>query len=1073
MKLQIIILLILCCISRITYSQDYLQGTVLNQAKEKLKRVTIFNQASNKRAISDNNGTFRIEGKVGDKLRFTSIGYQPLEIIASNLFDIYELSSVDHAVEEVSVNTGYYKAPRERMTGSFGVISNKDLERGTSSTLLERIEGLATGVHLNKFNTQGEANKKTNSFSIRGLSTIESNAEPLIILDDIPYSGSLETIDPNNIESITILKDATAASIWGARAGNGVLVITTKKGKFGQPTLISFRSSLEIGDKPDLFYDKSYLPSTTVMEFEKILLNRKSYPERNQTVIPLYVEYLIAARPGGNLTEAELAIKEEYLRLQDTRQSALDHLYRKSIEQQYALNVSGGSTNYAFSVAGAWNKDKETVIGNSNDRKTITLNNAFRIWNSLEINATGAYTVTRSKNNGIKYSDLSIPTYKISPYLNLLDEDGNPNTMPYGFRSSYQDTAPALGLLDWRYRPLDERELNDNRMENQEVRFNISARQKLFKGANIQLLYNYRRSIISNSEHAFADSYFARNLVNRFTQSNGVRVIPLGGVISEAATNNNYDNTGRIQINYALPSSDKHDWYSLIGAEIRSAVIETSPLTRLYGFDDDLKVGTSKLNFNQTYPTRPTGSAAITLPLGSYSLAINRFLSYFGNSSYTNDNKYTLSTSVRWDGSNIYGVKANQKGIPLWSVGGSWNLSEESFFHSTHIDYLRLRATYGSSGNSNTSVSTYPTVIYDTDTETGLRSARLRNPGNPSIKWERVNITNLGLDFRMLKNRISGSIEYFVKHSEDLIGDQYLDPTQGLSPGFLPVLNNKVNYATMRTQGWDIELRSKNLVGPFQWNTTLMFSSVRDKVTKYQPSTQNDTENITVYFYQITRPPVRVGESLNTLYAFPWFGLDELGSPYAIRNGELIKDYQDYHNNFPADQLIKAGVRVAPYFGSVRNDFSWRNIDASFLVLWKAGHVFRRTSMGAGDEYRNAYHTDYFLRWQNPGDEVHTNVPAAIPVDKVNDHQVLSKNNLYMNSEALITPASFVRLQDISLGYTFRSIHRVGIKELRFFAQAKNLGLLWQNNKLGYDPEYPNALYPPTRTISFGLNASF
>lgn len=1059
-----------CLLANTGYAQPtMIEGQVRDDRNIPLQNVTVTIKNTDWKTSSDIMGEFSVPTNRGDTLILTHVGHESREVLLRDGMDKIDvvLTNNSLAIQEVTINTGYYSIPKERSTGSFGIITKEQIERGASSSLLERLEGMTTGLNLDRFNIQGESGKETNSFQIRGLSTIESNAQPLIIIDDVPYNGDLQIIDPNTIESVTLLKDASAASIWGARAGNGVLVVKTKQGKFEQRTQISFRSTVDVGEKPDLYYSNSFLPAEEVMLFEKAMFNYKSYPERNQTAIPQYVEYLIANR-DNQLSDVELVEREAFLSNQDTRRSALDHLYRKSSDQQYTLNISDGGSRYAYHISGSWNKNRSIHEGSHDSRKVFTFNNTFKVSRSTELVLVANYSAINSRDNKVTYSDLSLQTYGISPYLNLVNDDGGAAAIPYGFRSIYQDNASQLGLLDWRYRPVDEIDLNQHMGKQEEYRFSFSLTQKIIASLKARILYNYRTSSGGGTQLARANSYYARNMINRFTQQNGERIVPNGAILTDLGNTTGTDNTARLQLDYDWNTNEQQSIYAVAGAEIRQSVLENSPLTRLYGYDEDLKTGVSQLNFNQRYNVRPTGTANINIPVGNYLTNTDRYLSYYANASYNLKEKYILSSSVRWDGSNIYGVKANQKGVPLWSVGTSWDISKEEFFNVASVGYLRFRITYGSSGNTNHNISAYPIVYYAIDQTTGLRSAIMTNPGNPYIKWEKINTVNVGLDYRIFADRISGSVEYYNKNSSDLIADQYLDPTKGLSPGFLPTLNSKTNYANLRTKGLDVNVTTRNMVKQLKWNSTFLFSYVRDEVTHYVPSSLSSNESIAMYFYPITRPPVQVGNSLNTVYALPWNGLNAQGMPSVMEEGNEVTDYRAYYNNFPVAELLNAGVRAAPYFGSLRNDLSWKGFDISILLLYKFGHVFKRTSMGSGDEFRYNFHADYYKRWKQPGDEQFTDVPATIPIERVNDLQVLAANNIYKNSSILIHSASYLRLQDITLGYRFKN-DRLKLKNCRLFLQLRNMGLIWRENEEGIDPEYPNARYPVPFSSTLGI----
>src|SRR5690606_14503812 len=212
--------------------------------------------------------------------------------------------------------------------------------------------------------------------------------------------------------------------------------------------------------------------------------------------------------------------------------------------------------------------------------------------------------------------------------------------------------------------------------------------------------------------------------------------------------------SGRTQLNYSRDFG-VHRVVALAGGEIRQSVGQTSPGFRIYNYDRDLLTGTANFNYTQSYPTRPTGSARISAPSVSMGHVTDRFLSYFSNAAYTYHDRYTLSGSLRWDASNLFGVKTNQKGVPLWSIGGSWEASKEAFYGvSGWFPYLRLRATYGSAGNVNKQVSVFPTVSYSSDSNTGLATARVRNVGNPSLRWEQVKTVNVAVDFALFNRRI-------------------------------------------------------------------------------------------------------------------------------------------------------------------------------------------------------------------------------------------------------------------------------------------------------------------------------
>ena len=1059
MKLTLVpVLLALVSLVSICSAQEKIRGIVTDDDGNPLVGASVKYMHTDRTTLTDETGEFVLP-RLGDAdtLVISYLGYMPFRLpvaTASNPLHI-ALFSDPNALEEVVVNTGYYEIPKERATGSFTYIDNKLLRRGVSTNILERLEGVVNGVQF----VQPQATDAS-GIRVRGLSTIDADTRPLIVVDNFPYEGDINTINPNDVESITVLRDAAAASIWGARAGNGVIVINTRRGQYDQPVQISFNSNMNVIDKPDLFYSQRYLPSYKVMEIQKELFERGSYREQNQTYIPSYIELLIKKR-DNLIGEAEFLRQEAFMQSTDLRKEKLKYLYQTAINQQYALGVRGGGDAYRYAFSMGYDKNRSNLVGNTNNRLNISLQNSFRIGRQLELTGTFWYTHQSARNNATSLTQDS------EIYDALLDIAGNPASAANTYRALYRESAMESGLLDWSYRPLMEMRLADNTSGNREMRMNVGLRYSFLDNFNVQTTYQYTQGDDWSRQYYHPDSYYVRNLVNRFTQSDGTQVIPYGGVLEMGSPTDGFSHSARGQINYSRQFGVDHQVVALAGAELRARIVQMMPNLRIFNYDDDLGTGVTQLDYLTRWPTRPTGSNRIPLSNStatSPSKHTNHDLSYFGNASYTYKERYVLSGSLRWDGSNLLGVKANQRGTALWSIGGSWQMSREAFFSIDWLTYLRLRSTYGSAGNIDKSQSHYPTISLGTNDITGLVQATLRHPGNPSLRWEQVNTANAGMDWRVYNNRIGGSIEYYDKHAKHLLGSNMMDPTTGAGDEY------KTNYADLRTRGWDIQVDSRNLVGRFSWNTTLLLSSSKNKVTAF-----NGPEHDNVSYYFSRRIP-ETGRSLDMIYALPWHGLSGTdGMPIIYADGQQTTDaskYSAYYLNFPIDQLVQAGVTVPRLFGSLRNTFEWKGIQLGALISFKAGHVFRRNSIGPGQEYLGnpVYHMDYFKRWQQPGDERYTDVPAWAETAAPNQRWAM-----YEQSEALITKGGVIRLQDVSLSYTLPKAHIAAthLQSLRLYAYVRNLGILWRANEYGIDPDFPNADYPAPRSFALGIQLDF
>lgn len=1019
---------------------------------------------------TDRDGNFYFSSiTLPDTLSVHFVGYRDSAIVlTSGIRNLsIRLPKTHKVLEEIQViNTGFYQLPKERATGAFTVLNNELLTRSVGGNILQRMEGIASGVQF----VTPDGTKATD-VRVRGLATIQSNASPLIVVDNFPYDGDITSINPNDVENITILKDAAAASIWGARAGNGVIVISTKQGRYNQKSQLSLNSNISVGRKPDLLYSQNRLPSEIVMQIEKEKYERGGYylENINQTPFPEYVEMLIALK-NGSLGQEEFDRREAMMKQTEVRDEAMKFLYRPSVYQQYAINARGGGDKYTYFVSGGYDRNKANVIGNENDRINLNLQNTFKPFRHIEFTASMWYSQQKGANNGIELNEMksSAAHMGLSPYIRLTDIAGNPSAVIKDYRQTYVDQPGSIGMLDWHYRPLAERGLIDRRNTSEELRVNTGVKLEFLDHFNINTTYQYVKGGSGNKVEYDKDSYYVRNLVNRFTQADGQRKIPYGGIFQEIFPMAYSNHSGRIQLNYAQDFNEDHQVIALGGSEIRQSVEITSPGYLIYDYNPDIWTGNTMYNYNENYALKPNGQSRIPAPSSLMKKNTDRYLSHFGNASYTYRKRYVISGSARWDGSNLFGVKANQKGTPLWSIGGSWELSKERWFRSTPIDYLRLRTTYGIAGNINQLVSAYPTVSHTTgDLMTGRSYAVLNTIGNPSLRWEQVKTLNLGLDFRTKNNLVNGSLEYYIKDGNNLIGEDILLPNTGVSTGSTAARSNLVNYASIRTSGLDLQINSHNLNGDFSWNSTFLLNIVRNKVRQYKVKA-----GTTIYNYLGAKPTPVVGTSLDVLYGVPQYKLSPVdGTSMLYIEDQQVKKVSDYFNKLPYDKLLNSGVSVSPLYGSIRNDFSWNGMSLSLLITGKFDYVFRRTTHSPGLEYSNvsSYHMDYMKRWQKAGDEIFTDIPATSKVSTEN----LSSNLKYF--ENFISDGDHIRLQDVRFSYTIPSniFNSKSNRKASIYAYARNLGVIWKSTKLGIDPDYANAEYVAPKTFAVGINIEF
>jgi TonB-linked SusC/RagA family outer membrane protein len=1030
-----------------------IKGTVKDEAGKPVVGASVQVKGTNKGTTTNNDGEFALAG-VDDKatLVISAVNIETREVGVNgrseiNLVAKAKVSKLED-VEITAVNTGYQSIPKERATGSFVQIDNQLLNRSVTTKIIDRLQGIVSGMAFNKSDAIGNG-----EISIRGRSTILANATPLIVVDNFPYEGSIDNINPNDVESITILKDAAAASIWGTRAANGVIVITTKKGRFNQRSNLEFNSSISVGGKPDLFSVKT-MTSSEVIDVERMLFSKGYYNSdltntSNYPKISPVVELLQMAKTG-QISQADADNKINAFRQIDNRNDLMNYAYHNSINQQYSLNMSGGAANMSYYLSGGYNRDISQVKG-INDRITLVASNTFSPFKQLLISATLS-VIQSNTAEGIFPSEAGT----IYPYERLIDVNGKSLAVTNSYRNSFIERSIQNGFLDWKVYPFADASLNDNKTGINDNRLTLNTKYKMNSWLSFDLTYQLQKQYTDSRDYNNPNSYFVRDYVNQFSQVNPVtglvtaRPVPLGGIVDNS-TGKVVSNNGRVQFNVDQ-IWDKHRVTVIGGYEVRQTR-STAISSRLYGYDPDIEASKT-VNYDSSYLHYPAGFRdRIFNRNQSTSESLDRSLSMFINAAYTYAGKYTMSGSMRKDESNSFGVKANQRGIPLWSAGFKWDINKESFYKLKWLPYLSMRFTYGYNGNINRNLVAYTTASYYVN-EFNLPNATISTPPNANLRWERVQTINLGIDFKTRNQGIYGSVEFYKKHGTDLTGTGGLDPTSGF-------LTYRGNFANMTGNGIDLQLSFNNRIGPIDLKTHFLLSYNTDKVTAY-----NDVPVISSMLQEGSFVP-RLGYSIYSVYSLQWAGLDPSnGDPQGILNNQVSKDYAKL--NAAISDVKYNGPGRPQFFGSLRNDISWKGITVSANIIYKLDYYFRRTSINYPNLYSQLIgHSDYATRWQKQGDELSTNVPSMVyPI-------VSPRESFYRTSEVLVERGDHIRLQDISISYNLDRLSRekLWIKRFEIYMYLNNISIIWKKNNVDVDPDYQRVPTPPLN-ISFGLRAS-
>lgn len=1098
-----------------------IQGQVLNEKGLPLQSATVRITGTRQQQLTDVDGKFFFTDvpKQG-KLIISYLGYRTDTIAINGKTDFtVKLDPQANAIREIAiVSTGYQELPKERATGSFEVISKEQLLHSTDLNLVRRLEGITNSMDfrndlrpVNSSNPNAQRSPLAN-LTIRGKNTLNESVnadlngnfsgQPLVVIDGIASPYSIDRINPNDVESITILKDAAAASIWGSRAANGVIVVKTKRGNYNKALRVSFNSNVSTSGKVDLFYNKT-MSISDLIDAQMLQFTNANRPLPSISISHLYgqepvspvAEIMDAWKNKGTLTEAEAMTQLDALRQNDIRRDYTKYFLRNPVTQSYSLAVDGGTGASNYRLSAGYDRGINNTRNSSQDRYVITVNSAFRPVKNLELQANIAYNLQENDEQAADNRITGVSSAPFYPYSRLADDQGNPLELAKMYRPGFVDlfekTYPTQ-FLSWRYKPLEDINEGYNKLKAQNLNLNFSANYKIMEGLSVQATYNYNTGRSEDNTLYRQNSFFMRNLINYFTTSLAstnpmtgdpvtpfVRQLPLGGQYNTGLTRST-NQTLRGQLNYDKTWRLKHQLSAIAGIDVAQnySIVNSHGF---YGYNEQTLQSNNRLDYKTMLPivfsedfSGYNGEYIPNLDAGFIDNRIRTY-SWYTNMAYTYDSRYTISASFRSDLSSEFGRGTNKKGAPYYSVGGSWNIHHEQFYHSELFPVLTFRTTFGYNGNVNPSVLARPLVTYSIfDGVNGLPYAYTSfgtGISNSKLRPEKTGIWNIGVDFGLKGNRLSGSIQYFIKKTSDLIAGGALDPSTGYT-------NITYNTGNLLGRGIDISLNSLNVqAGKFRWNTNFLFSYNRVKVTKLYATAASAAGQVV----SNSSGSYNEGYDLSRLFGYKWAGLDpQTGDPRGYVDGHAVTisnsaDGNTAYNNIqtaPITSLKYFGSAVPVWYGSLRNTLSYGAFSATAGILYKMGYYVRRP-LSQVLNYSRLYSTnatiqgiEYQDRWQRPGDEGRTNVPSAV-YSSANQN----RDNFYYFSEVNVMKGDHIRLQEINLSYLIPAAKSKFISNPRVYMNVSNLGIIWRANKNGIDPEVFD--YPNPKSYSLGFSANF
>lgn len=1039
------------------------KGKVTDARGNNLEGATVLVKETNQAVVSDVNGNFSIEILPGQTLLISYVGYEDAEYKVGTAKQIsIALIEKSGTLKSVAlINTGYQSLPKERTAGSFSSVSSDEIKNKTfSMNVIDRIEGLAPGLSVN----YGTGNEK---FLIRGLSSIQSSRSPLVVVDGVPiidYESLTSLVNPDDVESVSILRDATATSIWGSAAANGVIVVTTKKGKTSsQPQRIKVRYSgfFSFRGQPDLSYN-NMMNTDQFLSTSRELFSITDNPWANVTntlgavpIIPPHerIQYDLAR---GLIDASTANARFDSLSKYNNSGQLLNYLAQPSFLSNHSLSFDGGSQFHSYYGSMAYTIDKNENKSNLS-RYQMNLRQDFVFSPAIKFDLIT--NVSYEKTKKFLLSDLPNGINNYLPYAMFADESGNHLSQAYLKRQEeFRASSEALSGINLDYVPLDEPSHTLNDQINFSTRINAGLSIKLLKGLSYEGRAQYQRGALEGYEYYDQNSYKVRNELVFYTKTpatpGGAPTYYLPNTGGHYATQNNTAEgwTLRNQLNYDKAFKKDHQLTIIAGTEIRNTLYKSiQTYRRGYDFqtqtyalynEDSLAVRgvTSPVNF---LPGRTTSNLLTSKPV-TYTESEKRFVSAYSNSAYTFKRKYTINGSIRFDQSNLFGSDKSLQYKPIWSVGGAWNISKESFFDVKSISNLNLRITYGLGGNAPNPGFGGPYDIVSASNVSYFSGLGLGYtvlvPRNEKIRWERTATTNIGVDFSLFSGRIDGSIDMYKKITTDLLGYQPADPTSGWSYAY-------TNLGDIENKGIEVMLnaevvKTKNL----KWNTIFTLAHNKNKIISLKTASALSASGK-------TNSTFVEGYSSYGLFAYNYIGLDANGNPLALKENGI--DTARRSADLTVADPVYMGTTQPLWYGGITNTVTYKKITFSFLVVYNLGNVMRRdvNQFYTGRLTSNipVYIQD---RWQNPGDESITDVPKYVGTTAQNNLRYV---NFYTQATTNVISASYMKLRDLTVSYSLPKsfLSKISMADCSVYAQAGNI-MLWRGNSFNIDPEYYN-----------------
>ncbi len=1043
-------------------AQTKVTGTVVSQEDgQPIIGATVWIEGTSVGTITDVNGKFSVNVPAGKKLTVSYVGMQSATVAAKNNMRVY-LKTDAHSLDEVIV-VAYGTQKKSAFTGSATQIAAEEIGKVQVTNVADALKGKVAGVQLT--NASGAPGQTSPSIRIRGINSVNAGNSPLYVVDGVPFEGDLNNINPQDIESMSILKDAASAALYGARGANGVILITTKKGRQGTASItVDAKWGSNSKGMPEYEYIKSpakhyemwyaalnnyamdklgYGPSQAYIWANKNVVDNTTFGLGYNVYDVPEGQYLIGMNgklnPNATLGRHFTYNGQEYTLMPDDWNDAV---YNNSLRQEYSVTANATTDRSSF-YASINYLDNEGITPNSQyDRLTGRLKADYQVKPWLKVGGNFSYThfeadQTNPDDEGSSNSSGNVFAMSMmAPIYSVYVRDGEGNIMhdnltnmpmyDYGDGTHNGVIRPYLKSAN----PLSANQLDKNNYNGNA--FNVSG------FAEIRFLKDFK---FTTNNSVYIDETRQTNTINpyygQYASSNGIVY--------------KY-HTRSVSQNYL----QQLDWRKEFGAHS----LEVMLAHENYKYDYSYLYGSKSNQFN---PSNDELTGAVVAGSASSYRSDYNTEGWLGRAQYNYDDKYFASASFRRDASSRF-HKDNRWGN-FWSLGGAWLISKEKFFNVNWIDELKIKASYGQQGNDNIGSFRYATTysIENSNDQVALVPSAL---GNKDISWETVGTFNAGVEFSMFKGRLSGGLEVYSKKTTDMLFYFNLPQSYGFG-GYYD------NIGDMTNKGVEFELRGDIIrTKDLTWSVYGNIATNKNEIT-YLPEENKTAECDGVKGYVSGSYFIGEGESMYTMRMIKYAGVDP-------ETGVALywKDVLDSDGNVTGQETTDnpsyatyhlCGTAMPDAYGGFGTSVEWKGFDFSADFSYQlGGQVWDSDYQNAmAADVGHAIHVDMLDAWSA------TNKSSNIPRWQYNDAYMASSSDRWLIS------SNYLSLNNVTLGYTLpmNLTSKIGISKLRVYVVGDNLWV-WSKRQ-GLDPRQSisggagSSYYSAVRTISGGVTLTF